>query len=62
MISIIRVSPIEHFYLTDRQERLLQVKQDLTPPPKVLSVERTLHQHGFDFKDLTNVERINLFI
>jgi len=57
------VSPTPPFYIINqRQERLQEVKEEVHRPIQPINIERSLHHHGFNYNDITNVEKINLFL
>lgn len=49
-------------YINKRHERIEEVKEEVRRPVNEISVTRSLHQHGFNFNDLTDVEKIDLFV
>ena len=49
-------------YINRRQERLEHVKEEVHRPVDETNVKRALHHEGFNYDDVTKVEKIDLFI
>lgn len=49
-------------YISLRQQRLNNVKEEVHKPVDKIQVERALHTEGFNYNDVTKVEKIDLFI
>lgn len=49
-------------YISLRQQRLNSVKEEVHRPVDEENVKRALHHEGFNYDDVTKVEKIDLFI
>lgn len=59
-MSISNIPPVS--IINNRQKRLKEVKEEVHRPVDELNITRSLHHHGFNYNDITDVEKIDLFV